>query len=80
MRLALATFLLRESYHNFTHIQATQELVSIVPVVAPRNIFLSLVSTAVPIPTPTEISNMTQRVMKNLLCHLHISIPKPIMK
>ena len=59
MRPALAKFLLQESYHNFIHIQATQELASIVPVVAPRNIFLPPASTAVPIPTVAEISNMT---------------------
>ena len=49
MRPALTTFLLWKSYHNFTHIHATQELVSMVPVVAPRNIFLQPVSTAVSI-------------------------------
>ena len=76
MRPVLATFLLRESYHNFTHIQATQELASIVPVVAPRNIFPPPALTAVPIPTPAETSSMTQRPMKNLLRHLHIGIPK----
>ena len=76
MRPALTTFLLWESYHNFTHIHATQELASIVPVVAPRNIFLQPASTAVPIPTPAEISSMTHRPMKTLLRHLHIGIPK----
>ena len=77
MRPVLATFLLQESYHNFTHIQATQELASIVPVVAPRNIFPPPALMAVPIPTLTKISSMTQRPMKNLLRHLHIGIPKP---
>ena len=76
MRPALATFLLQESYHNFTHVQAMQELVSIVLVVAQRNIFPPPASMAVSIPTPAEISSMTQRLMKNLLRHLHIGIPK----
>ena len=76
MRPALAKFLLRESYHNFTHIQATQKLASIVPVVAPRNKFPPPASMAVPIPTAAEISSMTQRPMKNLLRHLDIGIPK----
>ena len=76
MRPYLATFLLQESYHNFTHSQATRELASIVPVVALRIKFLPSVSTAVPIPTPAEISSMTQRPMKNMLPQLRIGIPK----
>ena len=77
MRPALATFLLQELYHNFAHIQATQEeLANIVPVVAPRNIFLPPASKALPIPTHAEISSKTQRPMKNLLCHLQMCIPK----
>ena len=39
MRPVLTIFLLWESYHNFTHIHATQKLASIAPVVAPRNMF-----------------------------------------
>mmetsp|Transcript_26296 Transcript_26296/g.28299 ORF Transcript_26296/g.28299 Transcript_26296/m.28299 type:complete len:201 (-) Transcript_26296:25-627(-) len=75
-KTALAKFLLRESYQNFTHIQPTQKLASIVPVVAPRNKFPPPASMAVPIPTAAEISIMTQRPMKNLLRHLDIGIPK----